>query len=93
MYAKTIGEQVVSKWCPLAWEAFMDYRVHSVGVSHLETQIISKITANDHDGAIKLAEDFGWISYREDGTLKGNLERAETEAKLQYLGLKIPWLK
>jgi thymidylate synthase (FAD) len=93
MYAKTIGEQIVSKWCPLSWEAFLDYRVNSVGLSHLESQIISMIAADDHTGALHLAEEFGWISYREDGTMKSNLERAETETKLQALNLPIPWLK
>ena len=47
----------------------------------------------DVDTAMLIAADFGWISYREDGSLKGNLERAETEEKLKELGLAIPWLK
>jgi thymidylate synthase (FAD) len=91
MYAKTIGEQIVSRWCPLAWEAFMDYRVNAETLSNLETQIISRIAAKDNEGAVKLATEFGWISYREDGSLKGHLERAETEATLKKLGLPIPW--
>lgn len=91
MYAKTIGEQIVSRWCPLAWEAFMDYRVNATSISNQETRIINKISANDKEGAIKLATEFGWISYRDDGSLKGHLERTETEAILKKLGLLIPW--
>ncbi len=93
MFAKTIGEQVVSRWCPLTWEAFMDYRINAVSLTDLETQVIKKISANDNEGAIKLATDFGWISYRDDGGLKAHLERAETEEKLRDLNLQIPWLK
>lgn len=93
MYAKTIGEKIVSKWCPFAWEAFMDYRVNSNQLSDLETRLIIKLTSGDHEAATELADSFGWLSYREDGTLKGNMEREETEAKLSLLGLPIPWLK
>jgi len=93
MFAKTIGEQIVSKWCPLAWEAFMDYRVNATSMSDLEIQIIRKIADGDDQGAISLAKEFGWISYRDDGSLKGNLERGETEEKLKDLGISIPWLK
>jgi thymidylate synthase (FAD) len=93
MFAKTIGEQIVSKWCPLAWEAFMDYRINATSMSDLEIRIIRKIAEGDDQGAISLATEFGWISYRDDGSLKGNLERGETEEKLRDLGLHIPWLK
>jgi thymidylate synthase (FAD) len=93
MYAKTIGDQIVSKWCPLAWEAFLDYRVNATFLSHLEARLIEKIAQGDNAAAIALATDFGWISYRDDGSLKSNLEREETEYKLQQMGLTIPWLK
>ena len=31
-YAKVIGYDIVSKWCPVAWEAFLDYRLQVSGV-------------------------------------------------------------
>ncbi|MHB9041560.1 MAG: FAD-dependent thymidylate synthase, partial [Melioribacteraceae bacterium] len=28
-YANVIGNEIVSKWCPIAWEAFKDYRMNA----------------------------------------------------------------
>ena len=39
-YADVIGEQIVAKWCPFAWEAFVDYQFHSVGLTRLEQAVI-----------------------------------------------------
>src|SRR5687768_8581528 len=35
-YAQTIGEQIVARWCPLGWEAFLDYRLGALSLSRLE---------------------------------------------------------
>jgi thymidylate synthase (FAD) len=35
-YANIIGYDVVSRWCPIAWEAFLDYRLQSQAFSRLE---------------------------------------------------------
>src|SRR5437588_577688 len=34
-YANTIGHEIVSKWCPLSWEAFKEYRLNSCLLSDI----------------------------------------------------------
>lgn len=89
-YAEVIGHEIVAKWCPHAWEAFMDYRVNSTGFTRLEMEIVQEIMKDSKDGAVKLAISFGWI--KEDGSVKRNREREEFEAKLNKLNIKIPWI-
>jgi thymidylate synthase (FAD) len=90
-YAKTIGEEIVSKWCPLAWEAFMDYGYNGTSLSLMENSILKLIIAGENKKAVDLAKDYGWVEYKEDGKLKGNLERREFEAKLKDMNIKFPW--
>jgi len=89
-YARTIGHDVVSRWCPLAWEAFLEYQYHSMVLSSLEQRIIARLTAGDGPGAAKLAEECGLVSYGPDG-LRRSREREELEAKLATLGFSTPW--
>ncbi|MEW6701124.1 MAG: FAD-dependent thymidylate synthase [Bacteroidota bacterium] len=89
-YAKIIGDEIVARWCPLAWEAFKDYRMSSINFSSLELQIIKQIIADKNQEAIKLAENFGWLG-KVEGRLSRNRERIEFEEKLESLGLKKPW--
>lgn len=44
-YATLIGEQIVAVWCPLAWEAFQDYRGHSMTFSRQEVAALSALMA------------------------------------------------
>src|SRR5512145_1097416 len=34
-YANTIGEEIVARWVPFAWEAFKDYRLGSLSLSRI----------------------------------------------------------
>jgi len=81
-YAMLIGTEIVRRWCPIAWEAFLDYRLHSV---------IKALVAGKPEEANKLAAEFGLLSYGADG-LKRNRERDEIEAKLKQFNLPIPWV-
>ena len=89
-YAQTIGEEIVKRWCPITWEAFLDYRTNALMLSGHESEIVAALAGETKSKAIELAESFGWIKYKE-GKLTGNLERAEFETKLERLGFKIPW--
>ncbi len=91
-YANVIGYEIVSKWCPLAWEAFLDYQFHSLHLSKQEQAIVQALTAGRIDEAMKLATELGLVSYGTDG-LKGNRERAELEEKLKQFSLPIPWFQ
>lgn len=89
-YAQTIGDEIVSQWCPIAWEAFLDYRMNAMAFSGIETAIIQHINAGDAKGASAVAEKHGWLEPGKNG-FKRNREREELEAKLTRLNLAIPW--
>ncbi len=90
-YANVIGNEIVSKWCPVAWEAFKDYRMNAMNFTALELQIMKQLIPGNKVGAKKLAEGFGWLN-RVEGKLSKNRERIEFESKLETLGIEIPWL-
>jgi len=90
-YAEVIGREIVARWVPLAWEAFLDYRREALQLSRLETAIVAAIGAGDRAKAAELASSYGWLQRGEGGVLKGSRERRELEAKLARLGLTIPW--
>jgi thymidylate synthase (FAD) len=91
-YANVIGEEIVKRWCPLTWEAFIDYNTGSISFSKLEIEIIRFISSGDSNSAIQKAIDYGMLN--EDLTfIKKSREREELEMKLRELNLQIPWLK
>ena len=90
-YAKTIGNEIVSRWCPFAWDAFKEYRMGALNISTLEQQILKQIIAGDSKEAVVLAENSGWLNRNDEGKLKKNRERSEFENKLESLGLQKPW--
>jgi thymidylate synthase (FAD) len=90
-YACAIGEQIVARWVPMAWEAFVDYRRRSTRLSHAEAAIIAAIASGNAQAATRRAEDEGWLPRNDDGRLKSNLERTEFEEKLSAFGLRPPW--
>jgi len=89
-YASLIGGKIVGAWCPLTWEAFLDYRVNTLILSSIETEIVRAIAAGEPDRARTIAESHGWLEPGKTG-LKRNREREELEAKLAGLNLSIPW--
>jgi len=88
-YAEVIGNEIVAKWCPITWEAFLDYRVNSSHMTRLEMEVLLAITSGDNAKAMELAKSFGWI--KEDGSIKKNREREELEEKFLKMGVKLPW--
>ncbi len=89
-YANVIGNEIVSRWCPLAWEAFKDYRMNAISFSALEIEILKNIFAGNIDAAKQTAEKFGWLN-QVNGKLSRNRERIEFKEKMDVLGVKIPW--
>lgn len=90
-FATVIGEDIVSKWCPIAWEAFKDYRVQGLNLTRLDQEVIASLTGVGPEAAIETAKELGLLAYKTDGTLKRNRERDELESKLLKLNLKAPW--
>ena len=89
-YARVIGYQIVRRWCPVAWEAFLDYRLHATGLTRLESEILCELAAGDARAATARARAFGLLERGEKG-FKRNRERTELEEKLRRLGFAIPW--
>jgi len=91
-YASVIGEQIVAKWVPLTWEAFLDYRRGGTRLSRIESAFLAALSAGDRERAIAIADEGGFLSLGEDGRLKPNLEGRELEEKLERMGLQAPWM-
>jgi thymidylate synthase (FAD) len=91
-YAHTIGNEIVSKWCPIVWGAFKDYQFGAMELSKQEVDIIACLQAGDTDGARALAVKFGFLPPAGE-KIKFNLERSEIEQKLEMLGMRPPWLE
>ena len=90
-YAAIIGKEIVARWCPVAWEAFCDYRLRALTVSKLEIELIARVVAGDIEGAIVLGSDNGLLQRTETGDLEPSRERREIEDKLHALGVPVPW--
>jgi thymidylate synthase (FAD) len=91
-YAAVIGEQIVARWVPVAWQAFLDYRMHATALSRLEADILRALAAGDPAAATGLAERAGLLDRTPEGDVKANFERREIEEKLEGLGWAPPWL-
>ena len=89
-YARIIGSEIVARWCPIVWEAFIDYQMEMMTLSRLEIEIIGALGRGDVKGALAIAESFGWLKSGDKG-LKTNRERSELEEKLARLNLPVPW--
>lgn len=90
-YSKIIGEEVLSRWCPIVWEAFQDYRLNAMSLTGPEIEMIGEIAAGNPGAAIQLAIRNRWLSEDPREPLKRNRERIEFEEKLQALKLAVPW--
>jgi thymidylate synthase (FAD) len=89
-YATVIGEEIVARWCPIAWEAFLDYQLNAMRLSRIEAKIVALIGQGLHEEAVGESKRSGLLE-RTPGGLARSRERNELEAKLQSLGLPIPW--
>lgn len=89
-YAETIGNEIVKRWVPLAWEAFEDYRLNSQSFSGIEMELLGLISNNKNEQAITRAKEAGWLNVK-NGKIASNMERWEFEEKLKKLELKVPW--
>lgn len=90
-YATVIGEEIVARWLPVVWEAFLDYRRHAVQLSRIEAEIIGALVSNAPERARSLAATCGLLNPGKDGSLAPNRERTELEARLRAFGLTPPW--
>ena len=89
-YANVIGNEIVKRWVPLAWQAFLDYTVNASSLSHVEIEIIKALNTKGKEAAVEKARAFNLLPPAGQ-EVKNNRERNDIEAKFQLLGLPIPW--
>ena len=89
-YAETIGDKIVSRWCPAAWSAFKDYQLEAISLSRIEAKVICEMVNGEIQAALSTAREAGLLGAN-DEPLRRNRERDELEAKLRTFGLAIPW--
>jgi len=91
MYADTIGREIVSQWCPLAWEAFVDYNLDSLSLSSKEVEVLRALVKSPED-ARAAAIAVGLLP--PDGNPPArSRELDDLDAKFAKLGLATPWKK
>lgn len=90
-YAVLIGEQIVSKWVPVVWEAFLDFHRYGLHLSRIEQAVIRAVVDGSLDRAREIAESNGLLKASKGGNLARNREREELETKLHDFGLQVPW--
>ena len=89
-YATTIGEQIVAKWVPAAWEAFVDYEQNGLNLTTAETEIVALLASGDREAAVARAIELNWVSITPEKTIVRR-EGKEFAEKLPRLGLSAPW--
>ena len=89
-YATVIGEEVVRKWCPIAWDAFVDYQLNSARFSDKELKMLVYIQSGQDVERIreKLLNE-GFFLNRD--VRKPSRELKELEEKMAKYKFVIPW--
>lgn len=88
-YATVIGEQIVSKWVPLAWEAFCDYRLNAMALSAIELKLLRSVNSGDVNEFFVEARKSGFVS-GDDQDLKFSREYSEFQQKALAMGIALP---
>lgn len=86
-YARVIGDEIVARWCPVAWQAFLDYNIQGLALTALEAKMVALLVSGRPTEATAALEAAGLLTT----PLKRNRERDELEQKLDRLGLTPPW--
>lgn len=67
-FANIIGEQIVSKWVPHAWEAFVDYRLNGMFLSGLDIEAFRLLLGGDANLTV-------FTNKREESEFKAKAEK------------------
>ena len=89
-YAQLIGREIVSKWVPYTWEAFLEYRFNGLYLSDSEIRILSLIGQGKKPEANQLLYKMNWLQEKQS-TIKESREATEFKEKLQKMGISVPW--
>ncbi len=89
-YAQLIGREIVSKWVPYSWEAFLEYRFNGLYLSDSETRVLSLLGQGKKAEAKQLLHEMNWLQEKES-VIKESREAAEFKEKLKKMGMPTPW--
>lgn len=96
-YANAIGDQIVARWCPMVWQAFLDYDARVGGgvlLSRKDAEALSRLvgqTAGHHlepDQVQNILARAGFLSETE---AKLNREGREFLQKLHKMDIGLAW--
>jgi len=91
-YATTIGREIVSRWVPLAWEAFEDYHLEATSLSRDALALLRLLNENKPAEAREYASSRGLATRDKDGkTWRLSREARELEALLATINIASPW--
>lgn len=89
-YAKTIGEQIVSQWVPMAWEAFKDYRFGRMTLSQQDQELLALIAAGKDQDAADWCNEKKWVRVKGEKQVLSR-EAMEFADKIAKLEMTPPW--
>ena len=89
-YAETIGEQIVSRWVPQAWEAFKDYRFGRMTLSQQDQELLSLVAAGKDQAADDWCRENKWTRMKAEKLVLSR-EAMEFTDKVAKLGMVPPW--
>ena len=89
-YANIIGNEIVSKWCPISWEAFKEYRLNSSWLSEIEVNVLRHFIDRSPIEAKKYLMSLNLLSFEAD-KIKRSREVIELEEKLRRFGVEVNW--
>lgn len=87
-YANIIGNEIVSKWVPMVWEAFLDYRLNGLTLSQTEVGLLALLYAGKHVEMTTRLLEMGWLKNQEP-TFKLSREAEEFSAKIRKMGIDL----
>ena len=79
-YANIIGHQIVSKWVPLTWESFIDYRLRSITFSKTETRLLGLIYSGNNQEVVDILQQIGWLNHK--GSICGSAKEAKVRLEI-----------
>jgi len=86
-FATLIGDEIVAKLFPIAWEAFVDYRLESIILSRLDRGVLQRLMERAKKGISLTNDIFMECQDPAWADLKKCRERVECLEKLQQLGV------
>lgn len=94
-YARVIGEEIVKRWVPMVWEAFLDYRLNGASFSRQEMELTGLLLQGRRDVLACRLWQWGWLkrdpNAADASTIKPSREALEWFDKVLAMGVELHW--